>query len=406
MDKDPRDILLDAMEGLQAFAQRMEANREKRLWKKVDIPCTLTEAVNRLSKKEMDQIRKNLDLGGLSALKKADLAAELVKKIPTNFKYVITRLEQRTYSQVKKIAQNDGVIEDKGISVSDAETFLGYSLIFPGIYNNQKVLFMPSELVQIFLQFDSTELDERIKRNTEWVLLTQGMLYYYGVMAEVPIIERIKELTGKDVDIVKYLHVMSSAIDFNGQVEYSSYGLRDHRVRDDKRIAKEHRKKPGVDYYPFTKKQLRKAGVPGYVDYTPAMSGFISYLLERYELNNEETDEIATQLINIINADGKQNDILDYLHKWLEIPSFEFAQLLTKEITKLYNNTRQWALKGHTPAELFQEEKEHLKPLPSNPVIFGQAASNVIDLKTRTKTGRNDPCPCGSGKKYKKCCGR
>ncbi|RUM87312.1 MAG: hypothetical protein DSZ24_06470, partial [Thermodesulfatator sp.] len=24
----------------------------------------------------------------------------------------------------------------------------------------------------------------------------------------------------------------------------------------------------------------------------------------------------------------------------------------------------------------------------------------------RQKIGRNDPCPCGSGKKYKKCCGR
>ena len=22
------------------------------------------------------------------------------------------------------------------------------------------------------------------------------------------------------------------------------------------------------------------------------------------------------------------------------------------------------------------------------------------------KVGRNDPCPCGSGKKYKRCCGR
>ena len=22
-----------------------------------------------------------------------------------------------------------------------------------------------------------------------------------------------------------------------------------------------------------------------------------------------------------------------------------------------------------------------------------------------TKVGRNEPCPCGSGKKYKKCCG-
>ena len=26
--------------------------------------------------------------------------------------------------------------------------------------------------------------------------------------------------------------------------------------------------------------------------------------------------------------------------------------------------------------------------------------------KVEQKVGRNDPCPCGSGKKYKKCCGR
>jgi uncharacterized protein len=26
------------------------------------------------------------------------------------------------------------------------------------------------------------------------------------------------------------------------------------------------------------------------------------------------------------------------------------------------------------------------------------------DLKTRPKVGRNDPCPCGSGRKYKRCC--
>ena len=25
---------------------------------------------------------------------------------------------------------------------------------------------------------------------------------------------------------------------------------------------------------------------------------------------------------------------------------------------------------------------------------------------TGTRVGRNAPCPCGSGKKYKKCCGR
>jgi uncharacterized protein len=29
----------------------------------------------------------------------------------------------------------------------------------------------------------------------------------------------------------------------------------------------------------------------------------------------------------------------------------------------------------------------------------------VLPVRHPDKAGRNDPCPCGSGKKYKKCCG-
>ena len=31
---------------------------------------------------------------------------------------------------------------------------------------------------------------------------------------------------------------------------------------------------------------------------------------------------------------------------------------------------------------------------------------NSTTIRKEKKVGRNDPCPCGSGKKYKKCCGR
>jgi hypothetical protein len=34
-----------------------------------------------------------------------------------------------------------------------------------------------------------------------------------------------------------------------------------------------------------------------------------------------------------------------------------------------------------------------------------QKASGTVRREGK-KVGRNDPCPCGSGKKYKKCCGR
>ena len=36
----------------------------------------------------------------------------------------------------------------------------------------------------------------------------------------------------------------------------------------------------------------------------------------------------------------------------------------------------------------------------------GKAPQIEQVVRTAPKVGRNDPCPCGSGKKYKKCCGR
>ncbi|MDO5337545.1 MAG: DUF1186 domain-containing protein [Eubacteriales bacterium] len=35
---------------------------------------------------------------------------------------------------------------------------------------------------------------------------------------------------------------------------------------------------------------------------------------------------------------------------------------------------------------------------------FKKMKTNTLSGQTRKKIGRNDPCPCGSGKKYKKCC--
>ena len=44
----------------------------------------------------------------------------------------------------------------------------------------------------------------------------------------------------------------------------------------------------------------------------------------------------------------------------------------------------------------------------ANPIMEsakGEIAKKLITIKKADKVGRNDPCPCGSGKKYKNCCG-
>jgi len=59
-------------------------------------------------------------------------------------------------------------------------------------------------------------------------------------------------------------------------------------------------------------------------------------------------------------------------------------------------------------------EAEYLYTLPQwENILSEDKIKEIVKAFKRSKTvvkgekiGRNDPCPCGSGKKYKKCCGR
>jgi preprotein translocase subunit SecA len=49
-----------------------------------------------------------------------------------------------------------------------------------------------------------------------------------------------------------------------------------------------------------------------------------------------------------------------------------------------------------------QDTKAAKKPAAKKP----RRTRTAKKTTTEVKVGRNDPCPCGSGKKYKKCCGK
>lgn len=82
---------------------------------------------------------------------------------------------------------------------------------------------------------------------------------------------------------------------------------------------------------------------------------------------------------------------------------------IARTLSDLRNRTRVWALFGRTAEELGLAReivfREGESAAPSRPQTLTPSAlaSSGVDLST---VGRNDPCPCGSGKKFKKCCGR
>ena len=62
---------------------------------------------------------------------------------------------------------------------------------------------------------------------------------------------------------------------------------------------------------------------------------------------------------------------------------------------------------GNAPAEAPQQEAPKAKPTLSlrHKENDDLAYSGSQTTEAKPRVGRNDPCPCGSGKKYKKCCG-
>ena len=102
------------------------------------------------------------------------------------------------------------------------------------------------------------------------------------------------------------------------------------------------------------------------------MAGFLDGINESLvEPNPIETMEEDTKVSLAFDKELLYKNMVDAKADWLyELPQWD--KIFTEEKKKV----------------LYKEQKK------SGTVIVGK------------KIGRNDPCPCGSGKKYKKCCGR
>ena len=50
-------------------------------------------------------------------------------------------------------------------------------------------------------------------------------------------------------------------------------------------------------------------------------------------------------------------------------------------------------------------ERKKEKEMAELQFMGGESSTKKQPVLAKKVVGRNDPCPCGSGKKYKKCCG-
>lgn len=144
--------------------------------------------------------------------------------------------------------------------------------------------------------------------------------------------------------------------------------------------------------------------------YIPDQNELLNYTDDYYVEETKEYDALKQYLLtavfkgDIYKAEMFAEDIqglcqFDYSLKaslrLFEMRGVTFKNQKQEEkimqlIVDLANNTRLRENNGFTPTELYQH--------------FSKMTLPTTGQSTIKKVGRNDPCPCGSGKKYKKCC--
>lgn len=129
----------------------------------------------------------------------------------------------------------------------------------------------------------------------------------------------------------------------------------------------------------------------------------------RYILENriEKIEGKLAELAETFNMDpavftGFLDGINTSLKKELDLDALDEDTVLSAEIDfeKLYWNMHE------AKADWLYNLKEWDGILPEERRKELTREFRQSKMAVSNKVGRNDPCPCGSGKKYKKCCGK
>lgn len=84
----------------------------------------------------------------------------------------------------------------------------------------------------------------------------------------------------------------------------------------------------------------------------------------------------------------------------LQAYALEGFQMFDNMLKETNREITTYLLKAEVRQNLERHENKNIKTNDSS------ESTKKTPKKAENKIGRNDPCPCGSGKKYKQCCGK
>ncbi len=361
------EIILKRIQRTAKSALKRECSKDLKELLKVETKDTLKEIMNEL----------NIEY------KSADKKDDLIDKIAINYEDAILKVlkyvDSDCYISLQKILKNNGIIPINGhMDESENSIFMQeMGMLYIAESDDKLYLCAPEQVLKVIPQIDK----KSIEKNDEIIKLFRGMLYYYGGISSKEFMERLPEDAKIDLPLEEVEKILAMGEKTCAEYIYEdSFGLNGF-LCDIQEL--EALKLQGLtdDYKQLTKTELLKASRRDYIGDKNNYKKFIKVIKDNYDIPGDGIEQLLEFTYETYQLEGKEELIKKALDH-LSVPEFLESEIINA-IDDVCRKIPAWKYNGYTEAE--------------------KNNSNRVNIE-KVRVGRNDPCPCGSSKKYKKCC--
>ena len=413
----------------------------------------LREYLTKYTKEELLDQARSFEIKKCSGLRKADLIDRIVDTFCAE-EMLRSRLACLTKEQMDLFRK--ACISPTAVSVNEVVDAMQLYRYWIGYFEDPTDRFCVFEDVAVaFSKIDDKAFQLKQCRKGWLVKCIHFFIQYYGI-APIEVIyemyrqkvkdsidEMIEILWEMPVDIVESCLFTMDKLGMEGWPKenplYSEKGIFVHlQLFEDAEFDYLLRQQMDKDFYIPSAQQIDEICRIGYEASSSAYKKLESFFTKKLKFSYEQAVTWCLQ----VWANSYEGESPSKIINKMTEANIEFEEKMINELLELlvaaHNNTRMKENRGYKPSEMVRKKSVDkmptIVPASSNAAaILKDAAPQLeamgvpVDLNGNTdviqttmfpsglngepirvekKIYPNDPCPCGSGKKYKKCCGK
>lgn len=377
--------MMNAAKELYIDAMEKEFNKLERRFAKGVYSFELRKLLQSSTKDELKAIGQNFGLAQCYKYKKNDLIEVLLINYKEDVKRKINLLDKKTFDAFKRFTRNNG--ENKLENIEDKYSqymyyFMANGIVFPSLNEKyEPVLLMPKNISNILEEVNEFQVNKTIRDNTKIISLYRGMVTAYGLMKIDTTVSMVKRYLDDTYDDKVLTDILKEASKYNSNYTIEGDFIVSNNIeRWPILYSRIVNKSKDEEYKEFSEEELISLGEEKWLKNNKHTKKFINDLISYFDVE----DDILNRTIEVLYLDIQERSVDEVIDEFVEmIQEKEIVPTIRNIVNKYITNLPIWVNKGKTINEV----------------------NGIVKATSKTTIGRNDLCICGSGKKYKKCCG-